>query len=46
MELSDLCGLQAGVPASLFHSVHLGLQLLLAGHKVWPLYEQQMGPWL
>ena len=45
MEPSDLRGLHVGMPTSLFHLAHLGLQLSLAGHKVWPLFEQQMGPW-
>ena len=45
MEPSDLRGLHVGMPMSLFHLAHPGLQLLLAGHKVWPLFEQQMGPW-
>ena len=45
MEPSDLHGLHVGMPTSLFHLAHLGPQLSLVGHKVWPLFKQQMGPW-
>ena len=45
MEPSNLHGPHAGVPASLFHLAHPGPQLSLVGHKVRPLFEQQMGPW-
>ena len=45
MEASDLHGLHVGVPMSLFHSAHLDPQLLLNGHRVQPLFKQQLGPW-
>ena len=45
MELSDLHGLHAGMPMSLFHLAHMGPQLSLIGRKVQPLFEKQTGPW-
>ena len=45
MEPSDLGELHMGMPASLFHLVHLDPQLSLIGHKAQPLFKQQMGLW-
>ena len=45
MEPSDLHGLHVGIPMSLFHLACPDPQLSLVGHKVWPLFKQQTGPW-